>query len=78
MKKSRPVVKNKLNQWYDWLLDYVPKPIKNAVRKAILGTKNIILGLYEGAKKTLKGDVECEAEKENQEEEDVDLTTHET
>ena len=59
------------------MLDYVPKPIKNAVRKAILGTKNIILGLYEGAKITLKGDVECEAEKENQEEEDVDLTTHE-
>ena len=31
MKKSRPMVKNKLNKWYDWLVDYVPKPIKNAV-----------------------------------------------
>ena len=77
MKKSRPVVKNKLNSWYEWLVDYVPKPIKSAISKAILGTKNSILGLYEGAKKTLKGDVEGEAEKENQEEEDVDLTTHE-
>ena len=33
--------------------------------------------MYDGAKKTLKGDVEGEAEKENQEEEDVDLTPHE-
>ena len=30
MKKSRPVVKNKLNEWHDWLVDYVPKPNKNA------------------------------------------------
>ena len=34
MKKRRPVVKNRLNEWYDWLVDYVPKPIKNAVSKA--------------------------------------------
>ena len=32
--------------------------------------------MYDGAKKTLKGDVESEAEKENQEE-DIDLTPHE-
>ena len=31
---SRPVVKNKLNKWYNWLADYVPKPIKNAAGKA--------------------------------------------
>ena len=36
-----------------------------------------MLGLYDGAKKTLKSDVEGEAEKENQEEKDVDLTPHE-
>ena len=78
MKKSRPVVKNRLNEWYDWLIDYVPKPIKNAVSKAFSRAKNSILGLYDGAKKTLKGDIEDEAEKENQEEEeDVDLTSHE-
>ena len=34
MKKSRSVVKNKLNEWYDRLADYVPKPIKNAAGKA--------------------------------------------
>ena len=24
MIKSRPVVKNKLNEWYDWLVDHAP------------------------------------------------------
>ena len=35
--------------------------------------------MYDGAKKTLKGDVKGEAKKENQEEkeEDIDLTPHE-
>ena len=33
MKKSRPVVKNKLNDWHVWLVDHVPKPIKNVVSK---------------------------------------------
>ena len=34
-------------------------------------------GLHDSAKKTLKGDVESEANKANQEEEDIDLTPHE-
>ena len=76
MKKSKPVVKNRLSKWYDWLVDYVPKPIKNAVSKAFSRVKNSILRLYDGAKKTLKGDLEAEAEKENQEE-DIDLTPDE-
>ena len=65
MKKSRPVVKNRLNEWYDWLVAYVPKPIKNAASKAFSRAKNSILRLYDGAKKTLKGDVEDKAEKKN-------------
>ena len=78
MKKSRSLVKNRLNEWYDWLVDYVPKPIKSAVSKAFSRAKSGMLGLYDGAKKTLKGDVEAEDENENQgEEEDVDLTPHE-
>ena len=36
MKKSRPLVKNKLKKWYDWLVDYIPKTIKNAASKAFL------------------------------------------
>ena len=77
MKKSRPALKNRLNEWYDWLVDYVPKPIKNVVSKAFPRAKNSILGLYDGAKKTLKDIVEKESEEEQQQEErDADLTLH--
>ena len=76
------MVKNGLHEWYDWLVDYVPKPIKNAVSKAFSRAKNSTLRLYDGAKKTLRGNVEDKAEKKNQEnqeegEEDVDLTPQE-
>ena len=77
MKKTRPVVKNRLNKWYELLVDYVPKPFKNAVSKAFSRVKNSILGLYDGAKNTLKDIAEKEAEEEQQREEDVDLTPHE-
>ena len=80
MKKSRSVVKNKLSECYDQLIDYIPKPIEKAVDKVFLGIKNNIMSLYDGARKTLKGIVEKEAEEEEQqqeEEEDVDLTPHE-
>ena len=73
MKKNRPVVKNKLNEWHDWLVDYVPKPIKNAAGKAFLRAKNSILGLYDGVKKTLKGDVG----NQKQTKDNTNLTTHE-
>ena len=33
MEKIRPVVKNRLNEWYDWLVDHVPKPIKMSPAK---------------------------------------------
>ena len=39
IKKSRSLVKNKLNEWYDWLVDHVPKPIKNAADKIFLELK---------------------------------------
>ena len=77
MKKSRRVVKNRLSKLYDWLINYVPKPIKKAVKKCFLRAKNSISRLYDGAKKTLKDIVEKEAEEEQQQEEDVDLTPHE-
>ena len=73
MKKGRPVVKNRLNERYDWLVDYIPKPIKNAVSKASSRAKNSILGLYDVARKTLKDIVEKEAKQEQQQEEDLDL-----
>ena len=58
MKKSKPVVKNKLNEWHNWLDDHIPKPIKNAVDEAFLRFKNSILRLHDGVKKTLKGQTE--------------------
>ena len=69
-----PVVKNKLNKWSDWLVDHVPKPIKNTVSK-VLKAKNSKLSLYDGAKKTLK-DVGKDTEKGNQKqtEDKADLT----
>ena len=63
MAKSRPVVKSKLNEWYDWLVDYVSKPVKIAVSKAFSRVKNNILNLYDGTKKTLKDIAEKEVEK---------------
>ena len=57
-----------------WLVGWLcTKTNQNAVSKAFSNVKSSILRLYDGAKKTLKGG----AEKENQKEEDVDLTLHE-
>ena len=55
IKKSRSLVKNKLNKWYDWLVDHVPKPVKNTAGKKICELKNNIIRLYDGVKKTLNG-----------------------
>ena len=46
MSKSRPQVKNKLNNWYDWLISHVPKPIKDGASKAFKTFKDKIMGLY--------------------------------
>ena len=34
MSKSRLQVKGKLNKWYDWLINHVPKHIKDGASKA--------------------------------------------
>ena len=46
MSKSRPQVKGKLNKWYDWLINHVPKPIKNGASKAFKTFKDKVMGLY--------------------------------
>ena len=55
-----------------------PQEIKTDAGKAFSRVKNSILDLHDSAKKPLKGYVQGEARKENQEEEgeDVDLTPH--
>ena len=44
--KSRPQVKTKLNKWYDWLINHVPKPIKDGASKAFKTFKHKVMGLY--------------------------------
>ena len=46
MNKSRPQVKNKLNDWYNWLVNHVPKTVKNKVSRAFKTFKDKIMGLY--------------------------------
>ena len=46
MSKSRSQVKSKLNKWYDWLKNHVPKPIKDGASKAFKTFKDKIMGLY--------------------------------
>ena len=46
MTKSRPQVKGKLNKWYDWLINHVPKPIKDGASKAFKTFKDKVMGLY--------------------------------
>ena len=46
MSKFRPQVKSKLNKWYDWLINYVPKPIKDGASKAFKTFKDKVMGLY--------------------------------
>ena len=45
--KSRPQVKSKLNKWYDWLINYVPKPIKDGASKTFKTFKDKVMGLYD-------------------------------
>ena len=40
--KSRP----NLAKWYDWLINHVPKPIKDGASKAFKTFKNKVMGLY--------------------------------
>ena len=46
MSKSRPQVKTKLNKWYNWLINHVPKPIKDGASKVFKTFKNKVMGLY--------------------------------
>ena len=60
-KKQGSGKKNNLNRWHDWLVAYVPKPIKNAISNAFSKAKSSILRWYDGAKTTLKDFLQKEA-----------------
>ena len=44
--ESLPQVKTKLNKWYNWLINHVPKPIKDGASKAFKTFKDKVMGLY--------------------------------
>ena len=46
MSKSRPQEKSKLNKWYDWLINHVPKSIKDGASKAFKTFRDKVMGLY--------------------------------
>ena len=46
MSKSPPQVKGKLNKWYDWFINHVPKPIKDGASKSFKTFKDKVMGLY--------------------------------
>ena len=50
MSKSRPHVKDKLKEWYNWLVNNVPEPIKEKASRAFKKFKGKIMGLYEWVK----------------------------
>ena len=39
-------VKTKSNKWYDWLINHVPKPIKDGANKVFKTFKDKVMGLY--------------------------------
>ena len=58
MSKGRPQVTSKLNDWYDWLVNHVPKTIKDGASRAFKTFKDRIMGLYNmitGNQAQLKG-----------------------
>ena len=49
MSKSRSQVTSKLNDWYNWLVNHVPKTIKDDASRAFKTFKEKIMGLYNRA-----------------------------
>ena len=45
--KSRPQVKSKLNDWYDWLVNHVPNVIRDGATRVFRTFKKRIMGLYD-------------------------------
>ena len=81
MEKSRPLVKSEMNEWYDWLVNHVPKTINSKAKEAFNTFKKKISELYDKVQDkvqdTLKKIVENEAKKEHQEEDDKQVEKEE-
>ena len=65
MSKSQPQVKSELNDWYDWLINHVPKTIKDGTSRVFKTFKDKIMGFYSrvaGNQTQLKGSRSAEPE----------------
>ena len=50
MSKSWPQVRDKLKEWYNWLVSHVPEPVTEKASRAFKATKDKIMGLYKSFK----------------------------
>ena len=50
MSKSQTQVRDKLKEWYHWLVSHVPEPIKERASIVFKASKDKIMGLYERIK----------------------------
>ena len=50
MRKNRSQVTSKLNDWYDWLVNHVPKTIKVKASRVFKTFKDKVMGLYNRVK----------------------------
>ena len=50
MSKNRPQVMSKFNDWYNWLVNHVPKTIKDKASRAFKTFKDKVMGLYNRVK----------------------------
>ena len=48
MNKNRPQVTSKLNDWRDWLVNPVPKTIKDKASRVFKTFKDKVMGLFKG------------------------------
>ena len=88
MQRQKPLVKSKLNEWYDWLLHHVLKTVESKLSNAFKAFKETIAGLWgkvtgkETLKDIVKEEVEKKHEKDQEEAEkeqwdNIDLTPKE-
>ena len=61
MEKKRPIVKKKLNWWFNWIVNFTPESIKEKATGAFKTFKNKILDLY---KEVWKNPLKEQEEKE--------------
>ena len=50
MHKNRPQVRSKLKDWHDWLVNHVPRTIKDEASRVFKTFKDKVMGLYKGEK----------------------------